>query len=66
MTADISDKPTILYGCTHSVPLVFILDLAKGITNYLQLKNPNIELWTHGEKMMNFRNCPHRKSAHNF
>lgn len=54
MSADISDKPTILYGYTHSVPLIFILVLAKSITNYLQFKNPNIELWTHGAFK---RNC---------
>lgn len=48
VSADISDEPTILYGYTHSVPLVFILVLAKSITNYLQFTNPDIELWGHG------------------
>ncbi len=50
VSADISDVPTILYGFSHtsSIPLVFILTIAKSITNYLKFKNPIIELWQYG------------------
>lgn len=48
VSADISDKPVILYGYSHSVPLTMILVLAKTITNYLRFMDPNIETWDHG------------------
>ena len=48
VSADIADKPVILYGYSHSVPLTLILVLAKTITNYLRFMDPNIETWAHG------------------
>ena len=48
VSADIADKPVILYGYTHQIPLTLILVLAKTITNYLKYMDPNIEEWTQG------------------
>ncbi|MBO7474321.1 MAG: helix-turn-helix domain-containing protein [Ruminococcus sp.] len=48
VSADIDDKPVILYGYTHQIPLTMILVLAKTITNYIQYMDPNVEEWTQG------------------
>ncbi|MBO4878267.1 MAG: helix-turn-helix transcriptional regulator [Ruminococcus sp.] len=48
VSADIADKPVILYGYSHSIPLTLILVLAKSITNYLRFNDPYIEDWEKG------------------
>ena len=48
VSADISDRPVILYGYTHQIPLTLILVLAKTITNYIKYMDPNVEEWSQG------------------
>ncbi|SHM45582.1 helix-turn-helix domain-containing protein [Ruminococcus flavefaciens] len=48
VSADLDDKPVILYGYTHHTCLTLILVLAKTITNYLKYMDPNVEEWERG------------------
>lgn len=48
MSAEISDPPVILYGYTHSTPLVMILALAKSLTNFIKFCEPLIDRYETG------------------
>ena len=48
MSAEISDSPVILYAYTHNTPLVFILTLAKSLTNFIKFCEPRIDKFETG------------------
>ena len=48
LTAEVDGSPQSIYGYTHSIPLTMILTLAKSFSNYIQRREPGIELWTKG------------------
>lgn len=45
---DAEGDTSSVYGYTYSLPLTTILVLATSFTNYLQYKDPLIEIWTEG------------------
>lgn len=48
LTAEVNDTSQSVYGFAHSVPLTMILILAQSFVNYIQQREPGIEIWTKG------------------
>ena len=48
VSAEISDHPPIIYGYVNSMPLTFILTLAKSLTRYIKFHDLYIDTWEQG------------------
>lgn len=48
ISAEISDNPPIIYGYVNSMPLTFLLTLAKSLTRYIRFHDLNIDTWEQG------------------
>ncbi len=48
VSADITDKPSIIYGYGHNIPLTCLLVLAKSISNYIKFHDLYVDNYTHG------------------
>lgn len=48
VSAEISDDPPIIYGYVNSMPLTFILTMAKSLTRYIKFHDLYIDIWEQG------------------
>lgn len=48
VSAEISDNPPIIYGYVNSMPLTFILTMAKSLTRYIKFHDLYIDTWEQG------------------
>lgn len=48
VSAEISDNPPIIYGYVNSMPLTFLLTMAKSLTRYIRFHDLNIDTWEQG------------------
>jgi len=48
VSVEISDDPSIVYGYVNSMPLLFILTMAKSLTRYIRFHDLYIDTWKQG------------------